>query len=492
MTSADIDRQQIANKGFAEFVRRAWPLIESTPLVWENHMQLVCGHYEAVSRGEIRDLVVNVPPGTSKSTISSVLYQAWDWIANPWRKFMYVSYDEKLSLDFAKRSMELMQSEWYRERWPHVEIEGGERAPAGLFKNTKGGIRFSTMMGGAATGRHAHILFVDDPHKPDDLKNGGESAQAALDLAWERWTGTFCRRVADAKTFAKVCIMQRLHEEDLAGRMLKDPKVVHLCLPMEFEPQRAYRSKWGDDWRTYEGELLCPARFPREYVDDVKNGPTGMTARGFAAQMQQRPAPEAGALFLREWFTQRWSEYPRNVKWLMSVDASLKDNKDSDYCVIQVWAWSGAKYYLMDELRRRMAFSETVREVRAMKKKWPHIGQTLIEDKANGTAVVDTLKSSVPGVLAVSPEGGKFARANAVEPLFRAMNVWFPANASWMGEFIEEFAVFPVGANDDRVDAATQALLFMSGKLRGLKFKKAMDAVASRLTSNPRLRYARR
>jgi predicted phage terminase large subunit-like protein len=427
----------------------------------------------------------------SKSLISSILYPAWDWIQNPWRKFIFVTYDKDLSYDFARRSMALMQSDWFRERWSDWEILGGDRASAGLFKNSAGGVRFSTMMGGAATGRHAHTLIVDDPIKPADLNVGGSSAKNVLDEAWTRWSETFCRRVADAEKFAKVCIMQRLHEEDLAGRMIKDPKTVHLCLPMRFEPKRAYKSKWGSDWRTEEGELLAPKRFPADYVDDIEHGPTGMTPRAFAAQMQQRPAPEAGALFMREWFAKRWEAHPTGVRWCMSVDASLKDNNDSDYGVIQVWAWRGAEFFLMDQHRARMAFSATVAAVKAMKTKWPLVGQILIEDKANGTAVVDTLKRSIPGVMAVTPEGGKFSRAQAVEPYFRAGNVSFPPDhlASWMPGLIEEFATFPVGSFDDSVDSASQALLFMSGRSRVTRFKAAMNNARSNLTANPRLRY---
>ncbi len=483
MASPAVDVERVKRYGFSEFVKLAWNQIEACELIYEPHMDLVCSHYAAVTRGEIRDLVVNVPPGTSKSTIGSVLYPCWEWTVDPTQKHIFVSYDEKLSHDFAKRAMQLMQGEWFQARWPYVQIEGGERAPVGLFKNTKGGVRFSTMMGGAATGRHGHKLFVDDAHKPDDLKGGGDSAAAALDLAWQRYTETFCRRVADAHKFARIVTMQRLHEEDLAGRMLKDPKVVHLCLPMEFEPQRAYKSeKWGSDLRTVEGELLCPKRFPAEYIDDIKNGPTGMTTRAYAAQMQQRPSPEAGALFMRESFTQRWEVLPVGGRFIMSVDASLKDNRDSDYCVLQVWYYKGAEYYLVDQVRERMAFSATVEAIKTLKMKWPKIGQVIVEQKANGDAIIDTLKRAMPGVLGINPEGGKFARANAVEPMLRAMNCRFPLHTKWLGGYIEEFACFPVGSNDDQVDATTQALLFMSGRTRGQTLKKAMSNVRNGLT----------
>lgn len=441
-------------------------------------MDLVCAHFEAVSRGEIRDLVVAVPPGTSKSTIASVLYPTWDWIATPWRKFISATYAEKLSWDFARRSLELIESEWYRERWPHVEVKPGDRV--GLYINTLGGQRFSTMMGGEATGRHAHTLLIDDPTKPSSLEVGGDSAKAELDKTWERVTGTFSRRVADASKFARICIMQRLHEEDVAGRMIRSPKTVHLCLPMEFEPERAYRSEWGDDWRVEPGELLCPLRFPAHYIDDIKNSPTGLSARSYAAQMQQRPAPQAGAIFQRESFQQRWTHLPPAARWMMSIDSSLKADKHSDWNVLQVWAWLGSQYYLVEQRRLRAGFSEIVRVALELKQVYSQIRQVLVEDKANGPAIVSQLKQHIPGVYAVNPEGGKIARANAVEPILRAGNVWLP-DKPWVGDLVEECVSFPVGANDDQVDAMTQALLEMSGRKRSDRLRRAMANTRARM-----------
>lgn len=496
-TAAEVDRESVRRFGFKKFVQLAWHQVEAAPLIWEKHMELMCDHYQAVADQKVRDLVVNVPPGSSKSLTASVLFPAWVWTRRLnlpqfgyQTKFIFTSYDEKLSLDFAKRSMLLMTSDWYRDRWPHVEIVSGERASVGLFKNTAGGLRFSTMFGGAATGRHGHILVADDPHKPADIQNGGESAMLVLNEAWKLWTGTFSRRIADANTFARIVVMQRLHEEDLAGRMIRDPKVVNLCLPMMFEPSRAYSSPIGKDWRTEPGELLCPKRFPYDFLMNVMHGPTGMTARDWAAQMQQRPAPEQGALFQREWFAKRWDVLPKNAKYIISVDSSLKDHKDADFCVVQCWAWTGAFYYLMDEHRARMSFSAQVTAVKQMKAKWPAVGNILIEDKANGTAIIDTLKRSIPGVLPVNPEGGKLARANAIEPLLRAGNVIFP-NAPWMEDFIEEFATFPVGSNDDRVDSCSQALTFMSGRTRHHRFQKAMANVQNSLTHAQQFGYRR-
>jgi predicted phage terminase large subunit-like protein len=475
MGSPRYDTEAVRRFGFSEFVKLAWPQVVGDDLIWEPHMQLLCAHYEAVYRCEISDLVVNVPPGTSKSTISSILFPAWCWIMDARMKLLYTTYDQALSHDFARTTLELVLSEWFQARWPHVQIERGERANVGDYYTTAGGRRISTMMGGAATGKHAHILFVDDPHKPDDLEGDPDAVRKVLELAWKRWINTFSKRRANAKTFRRVCIMQRLHEEDLAGRMLKRPETVHLCLPMEYEPHRHCRTKWGEDYRTVEGQLLCPLRFPAEVVNEDR---VEMTPRDFAAQHQQLPRPAEGALFKVSYFENRWSIIPADARrWIISVDANLKDRKDSDFCSIQVWCMVGPDYYLIDRIKGRWTYGDAVEAIRRMKRKWPQVGNVVIETKANGQAIIQSLKEEMSGIIEADPLGGKLARAESVEWLARAGNVIFPAAhvAPWIEEYLLEWLSFPVGSKDDDVDAGTQALSWLSaGRKRGRLRSKAM------------------
>lgn len=476
MASAEVDVELIRRKGFAEFVRRAWPQVVGDDLVWEPHMDLLCAHYEAIFRNEIRDLVVNVPPGTSKSSVSSILFPAWAWTQDPALKFMYTTYDQDLSHGFARQTLELVTGDWFQARWPSVQIERGERANVGDYSTSAGGRRISTMMGGAATGKHAHILFVDDPHKPDDLDGDPDSVKAVLDEAWSRWVNTFSKRRADAKRFRRVCIMQRLHEEDLAGRMLRKPGTVHLCLPMEFEVDSRCVTPFGQDWRQTEGELLCPLRFPREVVEEDR---VEMTPRAFAAQHQQRPAPAEGALFKREWFKSRWMNISPGMRMYMSIDTNMKDRKDSDYCVVQVWGVHGAQYWLIDQIKGQWSFGDSVSQVLNMRRKWPQVTNVLIETKANGEAVLQSIKGAVPGVLPIEPLGGKMARAEAVEWLLRAGDVVFPndAVAPWMPAYVEAMCAFPVGKYDDEVDATTQFLTWISKQQKRGRWRQAMKAV---------------
>lgn len=462
------DREFVRRHGLIAFVECAWHQIEAVGITIEPHMPLVCDHLTAVSRGEIRDLVIEVPPGTSKSTICSILWPAWDWIEAPWRKWLNTSYAEDLSLSFARRMLELVTSPWYLERWNHFGIKGGGRAAAGDFWNTLGGRRFSTMIQGVATGVHAHILVCDDPHKPDELKQGGEQAKRHLEDDWKAWTGTFSSRHADAATFSRVVIAQRLHENDISGRMLRSKKTVNVHLPMEFVPKRAMSTKWGKDWRTKEGELLAPKRFPPEVIEAKKDKHTGMSTSDYAAQMQQSPAPESGNLFQEEWFGRRWTVMPpRLSNWFLSSDLAFKDTKSSDFVAIGIYAHLNNQLYMIDLINRRMGFTESVAEIQRLYCTWPQIRSVLIEDKANGPAVIEQLQKSITGIIPVEPRGSKYARAVAATQTLKGLpGVVFPERVSGveggMEAFVNQCKFFPMGTHDDMVDQLTQAIDFSS------------------------------
>lgn len=477
-----MDRIRVRKGGFKAFVKVAWPQIEPKALIWEPHMDLICAHLEGVLRGEMLNLVINVPPGTSKSTLCSILFPVYAWIVDPTLKFLFTSYSERVSMKFARKALRLMCSDWFKARWPHIQIIDETRANVSEYENTAGGIRMSTMMGGEATGRHADILLVDDPHKPKELaKADPDAVKRVVEEAWETWVDTFSTRRADAATFRRVCIMQRLHELDIAGQMILEAGTVHLNLPMEYEPSRHCKTEWGEDWRTEEGELLCPRRFPRSAVeaDRIK-----MSPRSFASQMQQRPAPKDGILFKSEYFQNLWTSIPWKAAYYMSVDANLKERKDTDRAIIQVWCASGPFFYCVDQIGGRWGFGDLVKHIKLMKKKWPQVRTILVEDKANGTAVCDVLKRTIPGIEPVNPEGGKWARAESVEWLLRSGNVLFPAHqAQWVKDLAEEARTFPAGVHDDMVDAMTQFLVWILKRGSGMaRWKKAMQNAANGYT----------
>jgi predicted phage terminase large subunit-like protein len=181
--------------------------------------------------------------------------------------------------------------------------------------------------------------------------------------------------------------------------------------------------------------------------------------RTWSALFQQRPSPDSGDIFKREWI-QFYKALPQLDEMAISVDASFKDTKASDYCVLQVWGRRGADKYLIDQIRDQMGFPATVQAIRALSAKYPKAHTKLVEDKANGTAVIDYLKKEIYGLIPVEPMGGKEVRASAISPQWEAGNVYLPdpSHAPWVNDFVEELIQFPQAKNDDQVDAMTQML----------------------------------
>ncbi len=455
-----IDVEAVRRYGFAKFIELAWPIVESAPFVGGWHINAIADHLAAVSRGELDRLVINVPPGCSKSIITSVLWPAWCWTFEPEHKWMTATFDAALARRDALRMRALIKSDWFQRRWPATRINESDdvQATMGVYHTTAGGFRFSTTVGGGATGWHCHTQIVDDPVKPSDLQGDPDAARAALERSWEWWRGTMASRKADPNKFRRVVIMQRLWEGDMSSRCVEEGYTL-LMLPMRFERSRACVTMWGGDTRAVEGELLCPERFSEETVAETERD---MGSQVAAAQLQQRPAPAKGLIFERSWLANEYTEIPAGATYLQSWDCAFKDLASSDYVVGQVWAAFGSRFYLVDQVRARMSFPATCQAIRDLSTKWPKAIAKLVEDKANGSAVIATLKNEITGMIAIEPEGGKVARANAVAPLFEASNVLVP-RAAWVGEWREEMATFPMGRNDDAVDATTQALIHMRG-----------------------------
>lgn len=470
----DIDRMAVEKGGLYAFLRIAWSAVEGgVPFVGGKHMQLVCEHLEAVTRGELKELVISQPPGTGKSSIISVFWPAWEWLVQAHIRWMFTSFDPSLSQRDALKSKELIKSAWYQARWgagtksnvvlTSQDDESARRQDgAGVFWNTQGGLRFSTSMLGKATGWHVHRQVADDPIKPSQIQEGGSKAIAALEKCLTTWDGTFSTRKVDPKNFSRVVMMQRLHERDLAGVCIERGYTA-LVLPMEFEPARKCITPWGHDWRTEPGELLWPERYDHAAVESAKVG-LG-SALQISAQLQQDPIPEGGAIYKSEWFSQRFTDIPKGARWLLSLDATFKKTERSDYCVFQIWAMKAAKMYLIEQYRDKMDFPETLAKAEQIMKIYPEIKEILIEDKANGSGIIQTLKGRFAGVIGYSPDVSKEARANAATIFWESGSIYLPQK-DFVPAFVQEHIRFPRAAHDDQVDCANQAILRLTNRLK--------------------------
>lgn len=469
---AEEDREAIREGGFAEMMRRAWSQIETDNLIWNWHHDAIAEHAEAVYKGQIKTLVVNLPPGHTKSISISVMFPSWVWTpdCDPTWRLICATYDAKLSRRDARKVKKLIDSVWWRQRFPGVSIPSSSTRAVDHFTNNRGGWRISTTPGGTATGWHADCHIIDDPIKPKDTRNVGGDEAAKLEEIRTWHFETMPTRARNPAMLRRIIMMQRLHERDLAGAVLEagGGDVQHLMLPARFEKARACRtyvhgSMFFEDPRTVEGELLYPQRFPEEVVAGLE-GPGGLGAQQAAAQLQQNPFPPGGSIFQREWFDKRFKKLPaRGGLWAMSVDARFKKATDSgDQVAIGVWLAFEGLFYRVDEIVERLSFTGTVAAIETLAKRYPKIRPILVENKANGPGIADVLEKKFPGLILLEPEGGKEARAHASTCYFEAGNVLFPAEASWLDAYVGELVGFPKARFDDRVDETTQALLYLA------------------------------
>jgi len=452
------DRETGLRGSFYEFIKLAWPHAFPGFTYQDNwNIPLMAEHYEASFRGEIETLVVNVPPNSSKSTVTCVLFPVWTWVRDPHLSFIMSAYGTHLVNRDSYASQDLIRSPWFQARWGDRFTIPNVTAVERVL-NDKGGFRVGTTPGaGNATGLHANFQIYDDPNKPEECTSVG---LASVRDWYARTMSTRWRAPPDV--LATICIMQRLHCDDLA-QMFLDRGAVHIMLPAQFDPARRMRTAYGYDPRTEKGQLLDPVRLPQKKIDALKLTLGTIHA---AAQLDQNPVPEGGAVFKKE-HLKYWLEKPaRFDQIVLSWDCSFKDEEGTDYVCGQVWGKLGVDFYLLDQAWDRMSFSETLLRLCQQAKKWPEATAKLVEDKANGPAVLSVLAAKLSGLVAITPEGGKFSRAAATTGFFEAGNVYFPdpklPGYAWVEDFVtNELLRFPRASNDDRVDAMTQALIYL-------------------------------
>ena len=442
--------QESARRSLSEFCKMAWHVLEpATPIKWGWALDAMCEHLEAVHNGQIKRLLMNVPPGMMKSLLTGVFFPAWEWGAggNPSLRYLTTAHKEDLAIRDNLKCRRLISSDWYQERWS-VELCGDQNAKK-KFENTATGFRES-MAFRSLTGSRGDRIIIDDPLSVDDA-----FSEAALSAAEQTFLEAVPSRVNNQDS-AIIVIMQRLHERDTAGIILsRQLGYEHLMLPMRFEPERRCATCIGfTDPRTEDGELLFPERFSEAQVSEMERT---MGSFATAGQLQQRPMPRGGGLFKSDWI-QHWDKLPERFDAaVISWDMTFKESATSDFVVGQVWGRKDGAFYLVDQFRGRWDFVKSLEQFVAAARKYPRITRKLIEDKANGPAIISALKRKVTGIIPITPKESKEARANAVTTLWEARNVYLPPpdRYPWVAQdFIPELLAFPSGAHDDQCFAA--------------------------------------
>lgn len=421
----------------------------------------ICAELEAfsaaVARGESPRLMLWMPPRHGKSKIASERFPVWHLGQFPEHEIAVASYSQRLANGFSKRARALARDRYLRHHFPNLELDPEKQAVDEWQSLTGGGYK-AVGVGGSFTGTGCHILIIDDPHK--DRKEA--DSQVMRDRVWEWWTDTASTRLAPGG--GVIVIMTRWHEDDLAGRLLKAAesgeegaeKWKVLSFPAIAEDDEV----WEERAVRKAGEALHPERYPLPALQRIK----ARNYRTWLALYQQRPTAAEGNILKRDkWKFWKPSTLPELEYVIASVDAAFKDSDGSDYVVIQVWGRAGPRMFLLHQVRDRMGYRATKLAILAVRAKFGDLTATFIEDKANGTAVIEELGAEVPGIVAVNPMGGKVARAQVLADYQEAGNIYLPdpkavEDAEWVYEYIEEAASFPRGAHDDQVDASSQAV----------------------------------
>lgn len=400
-------------------------------------------------------LILSCPPQTGKSLTVTETLPSWYLMRNPKHTVIELSYSADFAKKFGRRNKEKI-------------IEHGHIFGVGLSSESKSaseweldnkiGRMISNGIFGQATGNKANLLLIDDP-----IKSSSEAdSKTKRDTLWDLWFSTFRSRIwAGGKV---ILIMTRWHEDDMAGRLAKDEFATVLNIPCEAEENDPLGRKPGEAICEEIGkgnDWLIP--FKRGMLEGQldENGEAGI--RAWNALYQGHPTSAEGNILKREWW-QRYEILPSLDKTIMSVDCAFKGTNDADRVAIEIWGKKENNFYLIDMVEENLSFTDTVLTIRALASQY-RLSDILIEDKANGAAVISIMRMELAGIIAVNPVGGKESRVNAISFLIEAGNVYLPRK-SFTNGFIDECASFPKGRYDDAVDAMSQALYrlyFMSG-----------------------------
>lgn len=427
-----------------------------------------------------RRLIISMPPQEGKSQRASRRFPTWLLTRNRDLRIAIASYEHRTARRWGRDIRNDIAAN------PQLGLSVAKDSSAAdewTLEGHAGGV-YAVGIGGALTGRPVDLLIIDDPIKDR------EQADSAVyrDRVWDWWTDVAVGRLAPGAPV--VLILTRWHEDDLAGRLLAADdghlwQVINIPALADHRPETGQTDLLGRK----PGQWLKSARGRTDAQWEAIRISVG--ARTFTALYQGRPSPESGDVLLRDWWRRYtvppWSQQPDGSysvaegTLLQSWDMAFKDTKSSDFVVGQVWAHHSAQALLVDQVRARLSFTDTIAAFTRMCERWPQSAAKLVEDKANGTAVIDSLRLKIPGIVAVNPTESKYARAQAVAPFVEAGNALIPDPGVALFDvegFVEECAAFPNAAHDDQVDAMSQALsrLLVAYTPRGPRMRASRSA----------------
>ncbi|MEW9922515.1 phage terminase large subunit [Marimonas sp. MJW-29] len=448
LNRADLLRA-VLRRDLSSFIQRAFVTVDPGARYRHGwHVDAIAWQLQRIASGDIRRLIITMPPRSMKSIAASVAFPAYLLGQDPSQQIVAVSYSDILAEKLALDCLKVIEAPWYRSIFPATRLARGRTRRAD-FATTRGGGRFSTSIGGTLTGRGGNVILIDDPHKPEDATS--EVKRLAV-LDWFR--STLLSRQNDPATSAIVLIQQRVHEEDLAGMLLESGGWTHLDLPAIAEEHQVIDLGRRGAITRSPGHLLHPERLSQAILDERR---AELGSYLFAAQYQQRPAPLGGGLIKWNWFS-TYAEPPKPVsgdRIVQSWDTASKADEANDWSVCTTWRVRERQAWLLDVHRVRLEFPELRRLIPELAKNWG-AKLILIEEAGSGIQLLQDLRHegrhSVRGLV---PKDDKPTRLLSVSHLIEGGQIFVPSEAAWLADFQREATLFPNGKHDDQVDSLT-------------------------------------
>ena len=434
---------------FSSFIRKAFhSLAPNAPLQMNFHIYALAYYLELVRLGRITRLIINLPPRSLKSIVSSVAFSAFILGLDPTKRLIAISYNLDLAAKHAHDFRAIVNSAWYQRIFPLTQAERDTEIE---FVTTQKGYRLATSVDATLTGRGCDIALIDDPQNSLDVLSENRRQRV-----YDWYSANFPMRLDNKKTGAIVIIMQRLHVDDLAGMLLRSPEP-WTVLKVPAIAEREERIQIGPNRYHIRriGEVLHPDREPLSVLEPIRT----LRPEQFAAQYQQAPLPTSGAIIKRNWVRYYDALPLRNSSSiiLQSWDCASKDGDLNDWSVCTTWLIQDGHYYLTDVLRDRLDFPTLKARAIAHAHAF-NPNKVVIEDPGVGTVLIQELKRSGLPVVAVKPTRNKKARLQIESAKFEAGLIFFPRQAPWLADYEAELFAFPHVRFDDQVDSTSQAL----------------------------------
>jgi predicted phage terminase large subunit-like protein len=440
-------------KDFVSFVRKVFHVLNPSATFHMNwHICAIAHYLEQVRLGNIKRLIITVPPRSLKSIMSSVAFPAYVLGHDPTKRLIVVSYSADLAIKHGNDFRAVTNSAEYRAIFPAMRISAIKNTQTEVV-TTLNGFRLAISVDGTLTGRGGDYIIIDDP-----IAALAALSQKSREHVMDWYFNTLLSRLDDKQNGAIVLVMQRLHEDDLAGVLLRgSDEWTVLSLPAIAEQDEAIPIGNGQIHCRRAGDVLHAEREPRDVLESLR---AQLGAETFAAQYQQQPMAPGGAMIKRVW-VRPYDQLPEFGIIIQSWDVANKEGEENDYSVCTTWLVHEHKYYLIDVLRGRFDFP-TLRTKVSEHAKLHKPSHILIEDAGVGTALIQELETADFAVIAVKPEYDKKIRMAIQSGKFENGQVFFPNEAPWLADLEAELFAFPNGRHDDQVDSISQALSYKS------------------------------